>query len=454
MAIKTKSEPLCQVRVLAQDPNLNYEVEIDVMRSGLNDNQWDYRNIDKFAKTFRGTPILCAFVGNKIGDGHNMEEQLDPVTGKKHYSFLAPTAERIVGEIYDRPDAIRLEERNGETWIIAKGKLWRFYNPELVDKIARQGRMKVSAETNVTQAVRAADREIYEEWQGLGVTILGDGVPPAIPGANIRALEEVQVAFHELQLRAASLQQKPQTNNKKGVKNTVNAMSNKKLLKAVQARFPDYRVLNMNDDGTHVLLLSADGSPCAYKGNAEEHGVVIPDRITPITLSAQHKFDDDVALSVDIFAMLSEAVTKTNETREEMQARCEAAESRVKELETQVKEMQQQETERRMKACEDAVKAAAEKAVCAGMDETVANSVLEDVKNGKYASVCNAEGKWIGDEKAVEAVMAKIGVMAVNQAEQRQKQTLKYSFSDEFVATNSLHGEADGIEALVSRTCD
>lgn len=234
----------------------------------------------------------------------------------------------------------------------------------------------------------------------------------------------------------------------------MNAMSNKKLLKAVQARFPDYRVLNMNDDGTHVLLLSADGSPCAYKGNAEEHGVVIPDRITPITLSAQHQFDDDVALSVDIFAMLSEAVTKTNETREEMQARCEAAESRVKELETQVKEMQQQETERRMKACEDAVKAAAEKAVCAGMDETVANSVLEDVKNGKYASVCNAEGKWIGDEKAVEAVMAKIGVMAVNQAEQRQKQTLKYSFSDEFVATNSLHGEADGIEALVSRTCD
>lgn len=454
MAIKTKSEPLCQVRVLAQDPNLNYEVEIDVMRSGLNENQWDYRNVDRFAKTFRGTPILCAFIGERVGDGHNMEKKIDPATGRKRYSFLSPTAERIVGEIYDRPEAIRLEERDGETWIIAKGKLWRFYNPELVDKIARQGRMKVSAETNVTKALRASDREIYEEWQGIGVTILGDGVPPAIPGANIRAIEEVQGAFHELQLRAAALQQKPQTNNKKGVKNTVNAMSNKKLLKTVQARFPEYRVLNMNDDGTHVLLLSADGSPCAYKGNAEEHGVVIPDRITPITLSAQHQFDDDVALSVDIFSMLSEAVTETNEKREEMQARCEAAESRVGELESQVAEMNKQETERRMKACEDAVKAAAEKAVCMGIDETVANEVLEDVKNGKYGSVCNAEGKWIGAEKAVEAVMAKIGTMALNQAEKNQKPVVNYSFSPDFLKANSAQGEADAIEALVARTCN
>lgn len=455
MAIKTKSDVNCgHVKVLSQDPSLNYEVEIDVMRSGLNDNQWDYRNVDRFAKTFRGTPILCAFIGERVGDGHNMEEKIDPATGRKRYSFLSPTAERIVGEIYDRPDAIRLEERDGETWIIAKGKLWRFYNPELVDKIARQGRMKVSAETNVTKALRASDREIYEEWQGIGVTILGDGVPPAIPGANIRAIEEVQVAFHELQLRAAALQQKPQTNNKKGVKNTVNAMSNKKLLKTVQARFPDYRVLNMNDDGTHVLLLSADGSPCAYKGNAEEHGVVIPDRITPITLSAQHQFDDDVALSVDIFSMLSEAVTETNEKREEMQARCEAAESRVAELESQVAEMNKQETERRMKACEDAVKAAAEKAVCMGMDETVANEVLEDVKNGKYGSVFNADGKWIGDEKAVEAVMAKIGTMALNQAEKNQKPVVSYSFSPDFLKANSVQGEADAIEALVARTCN
>lgn len=455
MGIKTKKTPdsVGQIRVLSQDKNLNYEIEMDVMRSGLNDNNWDYRNLDKFAKTFRGTPILCAYVGEQIGDGHNMKEKIDPLTGEASYSFLAPTAERIVGEIYDRPDAIRLEERDGETWIIAKGKLWRFYNPELVDKIARQGRMDVSAETNVTKAVRAADREIYEEWVGLGVTILGDGVAPAVPGAHIRAMKEIQGKFHELQLRAAALQTKPQTNNEKGVKNTVNAMSNKKLLKAVQARFPDYRVLNMNDDGTHVLLLSADGSPCAYKGNAEEHGVVIPDRITPITLSAQHQFDDDVALSVDIFSMLSEAVTETNEQCETMKARCEAAEGRVKELETQVEEMQKQETARRMKACEDAVKDAAEKAVCMGMDETIANEVMEDIKSGKYTSICNADGDWIGAEKAVEAVMAKIGTMAVNQA-QNQKPVINYSFDPDFIKTNSAQGIVDSIDSLVQRTCN
>jgi len=145
-------------------------------------------------------------------------------------------------------------------WAIARGKLWRFYNPELVDKIARQGRMSVSAETNVTKAHRETDREVYSQWYGLGVTILGDGVAPAVPGANIKALEAMQSQFKEMQLRAASYHtDKPQDNNK-GVK-TLSGMSNVPLLKKVQEKFKDYRILDMSENGDHILMLNASGLP-------------------------------------------------------------------------------------------------------------------------------------------------------------------------------------------------
>lgn len=453
MAIKTKSlmDGVGHLAVLGQDPYLNYDVEIEVMRSGLNDNRWDYRNIDRFAKTFRGTPILCAYVGEKIGDGHNMKELVDPATGRKYYTFRDPTAERIVGEIYDTPEAIRLEQRDGETWIIAKGKLWRFYNPELVDKIARQGRMSVSAETNITKSTRMSDREVYEEWVGLGVTILGDDVAPAIPGAHIRAMEAIQGTFRELQLRAASLQ-KPQKNNKnKGVKQTVNGMSNKALLSKVQEKFPDYRVLNMTEDGSHVMLLSKDGQPCVYRANEEDHGVVIADRITPIGLSAEHKFDDDVALSCDVTEVLCNAVSEANKQRDEAAAEAEAAKNRAKELESQVNDMKEKEIARRVKACEDAVKAAVDKASCMGVDDKIAENVMQEIEDGKYSTVCNAEGNWIGAEKAVEAVMALIGTLAVNQAA-TANQTVSYAFGADFMRANGAQGGTDDLESLIART--
>ena len=110
------------MRVLQQDSDLLYSVEIEVMRDGVNRNNWDYRNMDLYADTFKGMPILTAYVGRKIGDGHNMDERVDK-DGQTYYSTMSPTAERIVGMIGDGEGDIRVEERNGHRWIIARGKL-------------------------------------------------------------------------------------------------------------------------------------------------------------------------------------------------------------------------------------------------------------------------------------------------------------------------------------------
>ena len=39
--MKKKNGGAGALRVLSQDRNLNYEVEIDILRSGVNRNKWD-----------------------------------------------------------------------------------------------------------------------------------------------------------------------------------------------------------------------------------------------------------------------------------------------------------------------------------------------------------------------------------------------------------------------------
>lgn len=79
----------------------------------------------------------------------------------------------------------------------------------------------------------------------------GDGVAPAVPGANTRRWRLCRANSREMQLRAASYHtDKPQDNNK-GVK-TLSGMSNVPLLKKVQEKFKDYRILDMSENGDHI----------------------------------------------------------------------------------------------------------------------------------------------------------------------------------------------------------
>lgn len=425
MPIKTKlAAPfngLGTLRVLQQDSDLNWDVRIEIMRSGLNDNGWDYRNIGRYASTFRGTPILCAYLpGGRIGDGHNMTERRG-MDGQIHYSFTDATAERIVGMIYDTDDAVWTEERDGEVWAIARGKLWRFYNPELVDKIARQGRMSVSAETNVTKAHREADREVYSQWYGLGVTILGDGVAPAVPGANIKALEAMQSRFKEMCLRAASYHpDKPQDDNE-GVKTLGSAMNNKPLLKKVQEKFQDYRILNMSENGDHLLMLNAGGLPCAYVSKAEDHDVIIPERITYANLSAPFRFDDGTELSVDVTAMLAASVEAANDRAEAAETKCANLERDNEALNAKLKAMNEAEDKRRVREAKSAVEKAVNEAKACGIElpEDLCKGLMEAVEAGCYNSECDQDGNWIGAEKARAEVMSKVGALSIQAAKAR-----------------------------------
>ena len=207
-----------QIRVLQKIGNYEFEVELWLMREGVNRNNWSYRNLDQYYMTFAGRPILIAYVNGKIGDGHNSRTKIDPRTGEEYNSYTDATAERIVGTLSDDPKDFSLAQRDGNTWIRAKGKLFAFYNRELTDYIVRTGRMDVSVETLVSESHMEDKIEVMTAWEGLAVTILGTGVAPAIPGASIAKLAAMQEEFKTLKLRAASLNQTGK-NPKKGVNN-------------------------------------------------------------------------------------------------------------------------------------------------------------------------------------------------------------------------------------------
>ena len=454
MAIKTKKqEPISglgELRVLRQDSDLNYDVQIAIMRSGLNENGWDYRNVGVYAKTFRGTPILCAYLPTgKIGDGHNMETVVGP-DGKKRYRFTGPTAERIVGMIYDADDAVWTEEQSGETWAFARGKLWRFYNPELVDKIAKQGRMGVSAETNVEKAQKASDREIYTKWHGLGVTILGDDVAPAIPGANIKALESMQEAFKQMQLRAAAYHPKPQVEKQKGVK-SLNAMSNAPLLEKMQEKFKGYTILNMTEKGERLLMLDDKGRVCTYQFQETDHGVIIPDRMSYATLTCQHSFEDGVSLDVDVMSMLADATREANEGRAALESEVATLKAQNAEQKSQIEAMEKAELARRVQAAKDAVECAAKEAAecMADMPTDMTKGIMEKIEAGEYTSKMSADGKWIGAEEAVKDLKAMLGDFALQKSKEAMNAAnKKFIWEGGTIKNNSAD---DSFEATVAR---
>lgn len=428
--------------VLQRINQYEFAVEIKVMREGVNRNRWDYQNLEKCYETFLGQPILCAFVNGKIGDGHNMREKTNRETGEKYYSFTDATAERIVGALSVDKEDFSIQEIDGEKWLVAKGRLWEFYAPELVDKIIRTGRMDVSAETMVEDSYEDGDIEVFTKWTGLGVTILGDDVQPAIPSASIKALELLKDEFAEAKLKAASYEQREsdQANkaNSKKEKQGDNGMVilNPRECSVLQETyFSTYKVLSaMHDEDkneTLVCLMSADGSTYSYV-MADGEKTVLPERIKSVSVNSAVNFDAERSVPVDSFEMMhalsQNVVTLSNEKKN--------AEERAAKAEAELKAMQEAETARRKKAAKAAAKSALEKynesAECA-VDAKVLEDIDKDIDDGEYDDCVNCDGEWVGEEAAMNAVYAECG-----------KQAQKYN--EEKVAKNSkvLVWEKDG----------
>lgn len=431
-----------EMRVLERIGDLFYKVEIEVMRDGVNRNNWDYRNVEEYADTFKGCPILTAYVGNKIGDGHNMDQKMGK-DGEMYFSTMSPYAERIVGCIGENEGDIRVEERDGQKWIVARGRLWRFYHKELVDKIASQGRMAVSAETEVFEGEKVGDIEVYTKWRGLGVTILGDDVQPAIPGANVKALSELREAMTVMKLRAAALEEKgaeEEPYEGKGVQGVIKRM-NRKQLDELAKRFGEgCRVLAADDK--HVCMLK-DGEPCAYVfENAEE--TIVPEHFQNISVNAAFKFDDETTIEVDIAEMNSVLAANNAEAEKLYNAEKERADR----AEAEVKKLREVEHNRRIADVKNALRARLNEIQnemeVEGCEELCDN--LEKCAEDYCGDCGNAE--WTGAQEAVNALNAACMNKVLEKA-RKQKENERRTLAWDINTKDG--GSGDGLNGSIER---
>lgn len=450
MGLKTTHNSTCYLKVLSQDKDLNYDVLLAVMRSGVNNNRWNYHEVEKYAHTFLGTPILCAYPEEgKVGDGHNMREKRKN-TGEKFYDFTFPAAERIVGMIGENAADVWTEQKGEETWVFAKGKLWRFYNQQLVDKIAKQGRMDVSAETEVTNATKNDGIEDFWEWRGIGVTILGDKVAPAIPGANIQAIKAMSETFTQAKLAAASYHPekdlKEPKNNEEGVEKTLEKL-NKQQCEKIQARFEGYVVLaaskNTETGEIHVALRNDKWELFRYNMASENENITV-ERI--VGCSAVADFGD--GLTGDLYAM----VEKQGKEMADCSEKLKAANDTIASRDEQIKAMQETENKRRVSCAKETAKAtlsAFNSKQAEKVEDAVLDAVNADIDSGVYTNCVDKDGAWCGDKKVEDAVYALCARKMQKMAEEKAEASKRVMVSDKLAGGNVA--DDGSVNALLER---
>lgn len=455
---------------MATDNPKLYAVEIMALNSLVNRNNWQYVNLEKHLNEFLDIPILTAYVGGGlvIGDGHNYNMKRDPQSGEEYASFTASDAERIVGWIPKDPENVRLEVVDGTEWVIVKGNLWSWYAKELVDQIARQGSMEVSIETLVMDEREGEGGvEIEEKYVVLGITILGNGVEPAVAGANIRTLSELSELRSNMAeniLKAASYAKTEESpkeaetseptnkNNEKGVKKRMTYLSRKELAE-LGKKFPDYKVLAAVQDengGIRVCLMAKDASTSVYKMDSMDV-TIVPENFRRVTAKVNFDIGEDCDnAEVDVCEM-------TEALAEECAAACENAESlecELNEAKECIKAMKKAENLRRVQAAKDKAKAVlgalnANRAAKAQFEESILDSINADIDAGKYTEKVNADGLWIGDAE-VERDVRCACMIEQEKLDKKAREASETTFAYNTFTGNDNAEAPDRIEATLS----
>ena len=385
-----------------------YRVELWALNDKPNRNNWQYINLDAHLGEFRDIPILVAYVkgGRQIGDGHNYEMKRDPKTGEEYPSFTGPDAERIVGWV-PKDANIRIEKDAEQTsWIVVTGYLWTWYARELVEKIARQGDgLEISIETLVTREHREGNIEVEEEYIVLGITVLGDGVKPAVAGANIQTLAAMRSQMKKECFKAASYineRDKGPGDRTKGVK--TNMQVTKHQLEALTAKFKGYTCVGASDNMRVMALLDADNNPFIYTAEDSDKGNIIAERIRSAAATVTYSVDED-EVSVTLESVMGPLREKANGSAGDLEAR----DKTIKALTEQIEAMKKRENARRLQAAKDAVDAELRYRNENRPEEThfskeMCKDLMAQIEKGIYTGMENESGEWTGEDAVRLAV--------------------------------------------------
>ena len=417
-----------KLKVLNRSGNYLFPVELWMLNDLKNRNDWLYEGVEQSAKKFLGKPILTAYVGGKVGDGHNFRYEEDE-SGDPAPSFTGATDERIVGSISEDAGDVRTEKADGATWVVGIGTIFAWYAKEVVQKLreyAEQGReIPVSIETLVSKSRMENGVEIEEEYEILGVTILGDHVTPAVAGARIAALNSMGSKFRELKMRAASYAK--EKTEQKGMSDLTKYT--KKQCEALQERITGWKVLSAAEDenGLHIALRN-DKYDLAKCDLTSADDPITDKKIVPCAALVDFGFG-----AVDVSDVLTAA--RDNETR--LNESIAAKDATIAERDNQIKAMTDAENVRRVNAAKETAKETLAK-FNANREEKIADSAIKEVcdkiEGGCYTAMTDEKGQWCGN-KAVEndvyAVCAKSVMESDAAAKHRNSATFTYGRTGE-----------------------
>ena len=459
-----------ELKLLERTGEFIFPVELWMVNDSVNRNNWQFVNLEQHRAMWAGVPILVAYTngGRTVGSGHNQTTRRDEL-GNEYQSFTDATAERIVGAISENPDDIRLAERDGYTWVVGKGFLWAWYARELVDKITRdaeQGRtMSVSIEALVTkESIGENGVAVEEEYQPLGVTVLGDKVDPAVVDAHIAMLSEMQDEFKELKLRAASYMEQPESANSEDTKPQNNSQEkglkkhmrlSKQQIKTLQSKFGEFKytvlAAEQYDDNSIVVCLMGDCGNTAIYTMASADATVYAENIVPVYTQVHFCSEGHDDICVDSSDMTESAANGARECS----ARAEAAENELKECKATIEKMVNAENARRLSVAKAKVTETLD-AFNRNRDNKVSEKVLEtlksDVEAGKFTACADESGVWNGD-KAVEKEVLSLCATAVMEMDKSAAAARAAADKNTFVWNRLANNGADdgSVEALLAR---
>lgn len=438
-------------------------VEVRLLNSLVNRNNWQYLNLKEHKDLFAQTPILVAYKGGQVGDGHNYDEVYDE-DGNVYASFMSATSERIVGW-FQSPDDIRLETIDDTEWIVGTGYISKWYAPELVAKLNGQGvgdsEMSVSIETLIDEMHMDGDTEVFTKYQILGTTILGDTVAPAVADASIRVLSALGIdKIHEMTLRVASANVEqnngddghPQPEGDGTATNATAKANFKKgnhlmrITSDVKAKFSDFSVLAMNAE---QVVLEDSEKNVLVAGYKRDNGEIIADEPKMANASVAVGEGDEA-----IEIALSEIRQNDADEIADLKERLASAESDRDAALKNLGDMQKREHERRIAAVKsaitkrfDEIKAEAEVEI----DEAECEALLADDKVECYANMEDDKGEFCGDAKACADVDS-ICMNALLKARKVQRENSAHRFAFDIGQKESARSDVlDGAIARISK---
>lgn len=413
-----------ELRVLEKADKWRQKVELWLVNDAENRNDWIYTNLDKHKGLFAGTPILVAYVGNKIGDGHNYTE-VQNIDGSVTASFMSSTAERIVGYFPLESD-LRLEQTpDGKTWIVGIGYIWSWYAQELVSKLKEQGLegMSVSIETLINQGHKDKNTEVFTDYEILGTTILGDNVEPAVEGANIKVLSALgSNKLKEItKLKAASYSP---DETKKGA-------NTKMDIQELKCQYPDYVFLGINNNRAAFLTEDRVAKVCTITDNGE----IQTDEANPCNVGLTIE-DNGECINGDF-----EAVTSMMAA---MSQRIEDLTAQVNEANEKLMAYKNAEKQARKEAVKSAIsKRLNEISQMAEIDTAICEDMLTDESLDNYADMENESG-FCGEISACKEVDARCMAAMINA--KAKNNSKKYSWE-----RSTVTAPVEGVEAAALR---